>query len=206
MNPENSLSSARSLNEYLRELLLFLKDREEIADKLSQKYGTLYRLTEASADDIAGCCGSLLAAEVIRLSVALTARRVTDTVKAGRKYSKEKIEEYIKWRLFGFSRETVYLVLFDSKGRLISCEYVGEGVVNASSVLPRKLIDLALSKNAKSIILAHNHPDGFLKPSKTDLDTTAALHAVLKNSGIDMLSHYIVANGECADIMLCHQD
>lgn len=206
MNRKNSKSSSLSLNEYLRELLSFLKDGETIADKLSQKYGTLYRLTEASAEDIATCSESCCAADVIKLSVALTARRVTDTVKVGRKYSREKIEEYIKWLLFGLPHETVYLLLFDSVERLISCEYVGEGVVNASSVLPRKLIDLALSKKAKSVILAHNHPDGFLKPSKTDLDTTEALRAVLKNSGIDMLSHYIVADGECADIILRNQD
>jgi DNA repair protein RadC len=194
--------SCDALAEYLRELLFFLKgDRERVVQALIEKYGSLDRIAEASVDELASVCESQSAAMVLRLCVDLTARRVTDRIKVGHKYSDEDIEEYVRWQLFGLPDETVYLLAFDGAGKFIASEYAGIGTVNASAVVPRKLVNIALSKGAKSVILAHNHPDGFAKPSGADEETTRALSLVFSNVGIKLCRHYIVAGDGIYDIM-----
>ena len=59
---------------------------------------------------------------------------------------------------------TLYL---DNQNGLI-CIQVQSGIVNQAVVYPREIIRHALLVNASTIVLAHNHPSGSLKPSVDD--------------------------------------
>jgi DNA repair proteins len=59
---------------------------------------------------------------------------------------------------------------------------------------PRVIIKHALENNATSIILAHNHPSGILKPSKNDIEVTAKIKNAATLLDISIIDHIIVSN------------
>lgn len=42
------------------------------------------------------------------------------------------------------------------------------GTVTQTSVYPREVVKEALGLNAAAVLLAHNHPSGFVEPSRAD--------------------------------------
>jgi DNA repair protein RadC len=57
----------------------------------------------------------------------------------------------------------------------------------------RKIMRIAIEKNATAVVLAHNHPSGNLNPSREDDCTTHNLVEACKVMNIRMLDHLIVA-------------
>lgn len=57
---------------------------------------------------------------------------------------------------------------------------------------PKVVFQAALKTNASSIILAHNHPSGNLKPSDADLQLTEKLKKGGKLLDIAVLDHLIL--------------
>ena len=96
--------------------------------------------------------------------------------------------------------ETVYAILLDDSGRLISAEHISEGTVNSSDIIPRRILEIAKKKKSRRIILAHNHPTGSKTPSKDDIMTTGRLFTLLASVGVKLVSHYVVADGEIGRI------
>ena len=128
--------------------------------------------------------------------MSLRSRAGADSFKLGRKHTDGEIVSLFKSLFFSLPNETVYLLLLDEKGRVRSCEFVCEGTVNASSILPRKLLELMIKKNCRDAILAHNHPYGYARPSAEDVDTTARIASLLKSADRRLLAHYIIADNE----------
>ena len=57
---------------------------------------------------------------------------------------------------------------------------------------PKKIFKMALELSTSSIILAHNHPSGTLKPSDADKTLTQKLKNAGDNLDIKVLDHIIV--------------
>ncbi len=188
--------------EALKNLLSCIsKDGGLMADTLNERYGGLQGITEADIDGITETLGGdFRSAVYIKLCAALVSRCGCDRFKFGKKHSEAEIFEYLKYLFFGLADETVYLISFDSLGRTLSCDRVGEGTVNISNVLPRKILDVARKRGAKRVVLAHNHPGGYAKASEDDISATALLSALLMSSGIELSAHYVVAGAECARV------
>ena len=55
---------------------------------------------------------------------------------------------------------------------------------------------MALSANATSVVLAHNHPSGVAVPSVEDVQTTRRVSAALKALEIHLADHIVVADGD----------
>ena len=101
----------------------------------------------------------------------------------------------------GESVEKTYLLAFDSLDRLIGCELLGEGTVNASEILPRKAIEAALAYSASSVSIAHNHPFGSTKPSNDDINITQLFATLFDNCDITLKEHFIVAGQLCDTVI-----
>jgi DNA repair protein RadC len=98
-------------------------------------------------------------------------------------------------------QESFWVLPLDGKKRPLSePQSVAVGAANVVSIYPREVFSCAIKWNACAVIVAHNHPGGFSKPSRVDLDTTETLRSVFANAGIEMLCHYVVAEGEVACI------
>ncbi len=192
---------------WLKELLSSSGSKDPSGDtkalfKRSGKLSYILQLDEYTMTKFGDC--SEESAYFIRLTAALTSRRITDRFKFGKRYSRKDIEEYICGLLLGASVETIYMLMFDESDRFIASEYIGEGTVNSSGVMPRKLIDLAVRKNSKRIILAHNHPCGSANPSIEDLSVTTLISKSLKNAEIELLAHYVISGfdiNDCIEIL-----
>jgi DNA repair protein RadC len=56
----------------------------------------------------------------------------------------------------------------------------------------RKIVELALSANATTVILAHNHPSGIAIPSEEDKEATERLAVALNAMDIILADHVVV--------------
>ena len=169
-------------------------DPETVSTRLLERFGTVSKLAFADYDELLAVEGmNEAAALILRLSFSLAARCETDKFKLNVKHTEEEIVGYLKALFFSLSNETVYLLTLDSEGRVTSSEYMGEGTVNSSSVLPRKLLEVAIKKRASSVILAHNHPMGVATPSVDDIEVTSTIASLFRASERELLCHYVIA-------------
>lgn len=94
----------------------------------------------------------------------------------------------------GLDREHFWRLDLDSRRRLIGCELVSVGSLDASIVHPREVFKGALLNNAHSIMVAHNHPSQDLRPSQADRRTTRQLLFVAYMLQVDIVDHLILGD------------
>lgn len=92
--------------------------------------------------------------------------------------------------------EVTLMLCLDSMCRVICCKEVSRGVANMTELNVRKMVEIAFSYNAVSVILAHNHPDGHAYPSVEDRLTTAKIAKTLSEVSIELTDHIIVAGDD----------
>ena len=102
-------------------------------------------------------------------------------------------------------REMFLVASLNTKNEPTQIEVISVGSLNASIVHPREVFKSAIISNAASIICAHNHPSGDLKPSNEDIEVTKRLVEAGKLLGIDVLDHIIMNDeGEYKSIRELH--
>lgn len=102
--------------------------------------------------------------------------------------------QYFMERLRHLEVECIYCVMLDTKNRITGSECVSKGTVNASLISPREVFKKALSYNAVSIVLIHNHPSGDPSPSGEDFAVTKRMVEAGSLLGIRLLDHIIIGN------------
>lgn len=75
---------------------------------------------------------------------------------------------------------------------LLRSKMIFRGTVDACLVHPRDVFRFACCENASSLIIAHNHPSGDLRPSRQDLAFTRQLLVASRILEIPLLDHLIV--------------
>lgn len=89
-------------------------------------------------------------------------------------------------------QEYFLCISLNGANEVIGNRVVTVGLLNANQVHPREVFVDAISDRAASIIIAHNHPSGILKPSPDDIATTRQLVDAGKILGISVLDHIII--------------
>lgn len=168
------------------------KTAKTAAAELSKRYNGFSSLAQADYEPLCELCGSSNAV-LIRLIASLASRRVTDSFKFGREHSEEEVIEFLKALFLSVTKETVFALPIDSRGRIISAEILGEGTVNSAGILPRRIIEIMVKNKSSRVIIAHNHPNGEAEPSREDVYATAKMLEVFAQSGKELVCHYIVA-------------
>lgn len=105
----------------------------------------------------------------------------------------DTIMAYMTDKLTGYKNEVLAIMCLDSKFRLLSCKTVFEGNVHDVHINMRKLLDVAINSGAERVIIAHNHPNSDLTPSKEDFRTTQIIYNALHYAGI-LLDDHIITN------------
>ena len=77
------------------------------------------------------------------------------------------------------------------------CEKIHSGPMSVALLLPREIAESGISLQASYFVLAHNHPDGETKPSKSDLETTRMLRSVFSKLQMPLAEHFVYAEGHC---------
>jgi DNA repair protein RadC len=172
------------------------KSRECTA-RLLDRYGSISTVFSECEEEICRIGGvNMSTALLIKLIAYTHSRRIVEKFEFGKEHTELELREFIAALFTGASVETVYALLLDDFGRVISADYISEGTVNISDVIPRKILECANKRKASKIILAHNHPKGTKTPSKDDIMTTGRLFNLFATVGVRLVSHYIVADGE----------
>ena len=112
----------------------------------------------------------------------------------------DALQRYVVETLDGRVRETFIAVFLGPKHKLIASEILFVGSVDCAWVDHRVVLTRALSHQALSIVVAHNHPSGSLIPSAADIETTRKLARCLRHVDITLADHLIVASGRCESL------
>ena len=89
-------------------------------------------------------------------------------------------------------REEMRIMLLNRANKVIGIFLVSVGGFAGTICDPKVVFQAALKANASSIILAHNHPSGNLKPSDADLQLTEKLKKGGLLLDIAVLDHLIL--------------
>ena len=92
-------------------------------------------------------------------------------------------------------QEYFLCIYLDGANHIVQTKVITIGILNQSLVHPREVYAYAIEKRCASIIVAHNHPSGILKPSSEDINVTKRLKESGKILGIELLDHVIFING-----------
>ena len=169
----------------------------ECNSRLFERYGSLSTVFSECEEEICRVGGvNMSTALLIKLIAYTHSRRIVEKFKFGVEHTELELREYLAALFIGASVETVYVLLLDDLGRVTSVEFISEGTVNTSDIIPRKILESANRKKSKQIILAHNHPKGAKTPSKDDIMTTGRLFNLFATVGVRLVCHYIFADGE----------
>jgi DNA repair protein RadC len=181
------------------EMLLFYtiprRDTNEMAHRLLNKYGTLESLFDASPEDLMQK-GGVTPNTAIFLSMVPQLARKYMLIKQGKRPvldSSVKAGNYVISLFIGKNYEAFYVICLNSQNKINYTALVHEGTINEAPVYPRIIVETALRYKASSVILAHNHPGGSLKPSNADIEVTRKICDALKTISINVIDHMICA-------------
>lgn len=197
---ENGLDSMNDINAL--ELLLFYAipraDTNPLAHDLLDRFGSLDGVFKAPREELMEVEGiGENAALLLNLVPAIYKKRMVSKIPNNMHLlSKKDAESYFIPRFMDERDEVMLVAFLDSQSRVICCKELARGVVNAADVCSRRIAEYALKYKASSIMLAHNHPDGPLVPSREDDLFTKNLNKALGLIGISITDHIIVADGQ----------
>lgn len=105
--------------------------------------------------------------------------------------SPDAVKDYLRLQAQGLLHEVFAVMYLDAQNRLIDYEPMFRGTLTQTSVYPREIVKEALSVNAASVILHHNHPSGVCEPSRSDEVLTQTVKAALALVDVRVLDHII---------------
>lgn len=182
----------------LLEMLLFYAiprgDTNPTAHRLLERFGSFSGVFDAPYEELLkvegiGPSGALL----LKMIPGIFRRYQEDRESDGmRVFSSEEALRLIRPKFLGRKTEAVVLLLMDSRGRVVYCDIVSEGSVNAAPIYAPVLVRLAATYSASTAILAHNHPSGHPIPTSGDISATRHVIWALDALGVHLYDHLIV--------------
>ncbi|MEA3513654.1 MAG: DNA repair protein RadC [Campylobacterota bacterium] len=115
-------------------------------------------------------------------------------IKQNKKISSAK-DVYEELSDYHSKKQEYFLSIYlDGANHICQTSVITIGTLNQSLVHPREVFAPAIENRCASIIVAHNHPSGILKPSDEDLAVTKRLKDSGKLLGIALLDHVIFSS------------
>lgn len=191
------LSDAELLSVFLR-VGVRGKSAVDLGREMLQEFGSLRSLFAANLQDFSKVHG-LGSAKFAQLQAVLelAKRSISEELQINSSLSSpQAVKQFLQLQIGNKQYESFTVLFLDVKNRLISAQELFRGSLSHASVYPREVVKTALSYNAASLILAHNHPSGSTEPSQADLSLTQTLKSALALVDIRVLDHFIVANNQ----------
>ena len=191
----------------LLELILFYAiprvNTNETAHNLIDRFGSIKGLLDAEYTALMGVdgMGKSSALYMRAISELLIRYERSNVDKRALLNTPNVLRSYLHSLFVGTEREMTYLILLDNSMRLLRCDKVGDGYSVSNDIVARNILSLALNNNAAGAILAHNHPNGKPIPSGEDIMITNHLEWLMRQFGITLIQHFIVADDKCTPIL-----
>ena len=177
------------------------KDTKPIAKELLNKFKSLDNIFKADFDKLSAIDGLGKNSIVfLKLIGDLPSIIYKDELKNKKLVDKETLKisntdillKYLRNKIGYEEIEKFYVLYLSSSNEVIEFEENSVGTLDRSSVYPREIYKKIINLNAKSIILAHNHPSDNITPSKCDIELTNEIAKGLKNFGALLIEHIII--------------
>lgn len=184
------------------ELLLFFcvpqGDTNVLAHELLERFGSLAQVLEAPVEELEKVKGVGKHASTLLSLVPALSRYYLVSRNEHRDIltTTDECGEYLMDYFVGQKDEVVFLLCLDSKCKVLCCKEVARGNVNSAGISIRRIVEIALSVNAVSVVLSHNHPGGLAVPSNEDILTTRRVAVALDAVGIVLADHIVVADDD----------
>ena len=171
----------------------------EVARELLKKYGSLRGLSRCTVDELRKIRGVGFT-KAVQLAAAFDlGRRIARETLARQKIdSPELVNELVGAEMRRLRKESLRVILLDTRYHLLRIEEVSLGTVNESIAHPRDVFYPAVAASAYAVIVVHNHPSGDTSPSQSDHSLTRRLAEAAELLQIKLLDHIIIgapANG-----------
>ena len=191
---KNALSDAELLA-----ILISSGTKEESAVELSKRI-------LASVDNNLNALGKLSVKKLMRFNGIGMAKAISISaaLELGRRRkpldSNQKIKILSSASVFSFFQpiigelphEEFWTLYLNNSNKILKHELLSKGGITGTLVDVRLILKQALELGATAIIIAHNHPSGTLKPSKSDRELTSKLKQACESLDIKILDHLIV--------------
>ena len=174
------------------------KNAVEVGRDLLKEYGSLRGLSRCTVDELKKIPGVGFT-KAVQLAAAfdLGRRMAHETLSKQKLDSPELVHELIGAELRTLRKESLRVVLLDTRYHLIRIEEISLGSINESIAHPRDVFRPAVIASAYAVIVVHNHPSGDASPSQTDHSLTRRLAEAAELLQIKLLDHIIIgAPGE----------
>ncbi|MBU7019153.1 MAG: DNA repair protein RadC [Theionarchaea archaeon] len=106
--------------------------------------------------------------------------------------SKDDVTKILAPHMMFLPQEEFRVMLLNAKQKLIRVETVSLGSLDKALVEPRDVFRPAITFNAASLVIVHNHPSGDTQPSEQDVLLTRELCMCGIILGIEVLDHIII--------------
>ena len=169
----------------------------DVGRTLLQEFKTLGGLSRCSVPELARIKG-VGPAKAVQLAAAfgLAVRLARETLTKQRMDTPQLIYELLGTEMRGLTRESLRIVLLDTKLHLIRVEEISLGSLNESVAHPREIFRPAFLYSAYATILVHNHPSGDPAPSEADRRLTIRLCEIASLLQLQLLDHVIIGSGD----------
>lgn len=102
------------------------------------------------------------------------------------------IFRYMSPMLADLDHEEFWAVYLSNRNKVLYRQRIASGGQTTTTVDLRILFRIALEQKAVSLIVAHNHPSGLLKPSRDDRELTRRIQEAGKLLQIKLLDHLVI--------------
>ncbi len=180
-------------------ILLRIGIRGQNAVQLGQavlhEFKDLLGLYQASFEQICHVKG-VGKAKAAQLQAALELGKRYSRTQRGNKpaiHSPKDAADQVMYEMSGLIQEHLWVLLLDTRNRLIDIDRLYQGSLNSSTVRVAEVFRKAVQNNAAAIIVTHNHPSGDPTPSPEDVALTKTLFETGKMLDIQVLDHLVIA-------------
>ena len=186
------------------ELLLFYSIPQRNTHELINRFGNLTAVFDAPVKSLCEVKNiSENSAVLLKLIPQMLRYYQVTPDKALSMDNMDFVKKYFTSLYIGVKDEEFKVCCLDNNLQVVSCNTLAVGSSSEVVVTARMVAKAAFDSNTQHIILSHNHPDTFPKPTKEDISFTNNLFGKLKPIGIDILDHIIVGKGEVLSMRQC---
>jgi DNA repair protein RadC len=182
-------------------ILLASGNRNETAVQLAQRIlkenkNSINELAKLQLNDLKKFKG-VGEAKAVTIAAALEIgrRRTDEDIEAKTKIvSPKQAYDLFKSKLSDLPHEEFWVIFLSRSNSVLKTECISKGGISGTVVDIRLILKPALECLASSVILAHNHPSGNLKPSQEDIHLTKKIKDAAKLMDISLQDHLIIGD------------
>ena len=169
----------------------------DVARQLLARYQSLGGLARCSVAELAAIKG-VGNAKAVQLAAAfgLATRLAREALVKQPMDSPKLIYDLLGTEMRGLIKESLRVVLLDTKLHLMRVESVSLGTLNEACAHPREIFKPVLVYSAYGFVLVHNHPSGDPAPSDADNRLTRRLAEAANLLQLRFLDHVIIGSSD----------